>query len=87
MDGDLAQIRDAHRHGTEILIRTDNAGSTEAFLTHLRSLRRQGIQTRFSVGHPVTEPVRRAIQTLPRQVCTRPWNRAAPCAVQPRSQS
>ncbi|MFD4948241.1 IS1380 family transposase [Streptomyces sp. NPDC058409] len=68
LDAALAQIPDAHRHGTDILIRTDSAGGTKAFLTHLRNLRQQGIQTRFSVGHPVTEPVRRAIRALPRQV-------------------
>ncbi len=61
----LAQIPDAHRHGTDILIRTDSAGGTKAFLTHLRNLRARGIQTFFSVGHPVTEPVRHAIRALP----------------------
>lgn len=68
LDAALAQIPDAHRHGTDILIRTDSAGGAKAFLTHLRNLRQQGIQTRFSVGHPVTEPVRQAIRALPRQV-------------------
>ncbi|WP_443073199.1 hypothetical protein [Streptomyces sp. S465] len=37
----LAQIPDAHRHGTDILIRTDSAGGAKAFLTHLRHLRRR----------------------------------------------
>ncbi|GHJ33588.1 hypothetical protein TPA0910_80210 [Streptomyces hygroscopicus subsp. sporocinereus] len=64
----LAQIPDAHRHGTGILIRTDSAGSAKAFLTHLRSLRSHGIHTFFSVGCPVTEPVRRAIRALPKHV-------------------
>ncbi|WTE46073.1 IS1380 family transposase [Streptomyces sp. NBC_01622] len=68
LDAALAQIPDAHRHGNDILIRADSAGGAKAFLAHLRNLRRQGIQTRFSVGHPVTEPVRRAIRALPRQV-------------------
>jgi hypothetical protein len=68
LDAALAQIPDAHRHGTDLLIRTDSAGGTKAFLTHLRTLRKQGIQTFFSVGHPVTEPVRRAIRSLPQQV-------------------
>ncbi|MGW6456093.1 hypothetical protein ACWF94_09225 [Streptomyces sp. NPDC055078] len=45
-----------------------HAGGARAFLTHLRNLRRQGIRTGVSVGHPVTEPVRRAIRALPRQV-------------------
>jgi hypothetical protein len=68
LDRALAQIPDAHRHGTDILIRADSAGGAKAFLTHLRNLRARGIQTFFSVGHPVTEPVRRAIRALPAQV-------------------
>lgn len=64
----LAQIPDAHRHGTDLLIRADSAGGAKAFLAHVRSLREQGIHTFFSVGHPVTEPVRRAIGALPEQV-------------------
>jgi len=65
LDHALTQIPDAHRHGTDILIRADSAGGATAFLTHLRNLRDRGIQTFFSVGHPVTEPVRRAIRALP----------------------
>ncbi|MET8183973.1 IS1380 family transposase [Streptomyces sp. NPDC005336] len=68
LDQALAQIPDAHRHGTDILIRTDSAGGAKAFLAHLRALRERGIRTSFSVGHPVTEPVRRAIRALPKQV-------------------
>nr|WP_323180830.1 IS1380 family transposase [Streptomyces atratus] len=68
LDAALAQIPDAHRHGTDILIRTDSAGGATAFLAHLRNLRAQGIQTFFSVGHPVTEPVRRAIRALPDRI-------------------
>lgn len=68
LDAALAQIPDAHRHGTDILIRTDSAGGAKAFLAHLRNLRAQGIQTFFSVGHPVTEPVRRAIRDLPDRI-------------------
>jgi hypothetical protein len=68
LDQALAQIPDAHRHGTDILIRTDSAGSAKAFLNHVRALRDRGIHTFFSVGHAVTEPVRRAIRALPEQV-------------------
>lgn len=68
LDDALAQIPDAHRHGTDILIRTDSAGSAKAFLTHVRKLRARGVRTFFSVGHAVTEPVRRAIRALPEQV-------------------
>ncbi|MER6606385.1 IS1380 family transposase [Streptomyces sp. NPDC000927] len=68
LDQALAQIPDAHRHGTEILVRADSAGSAKAFLAHLRALRQRRIQTTFSVGHAVTEQVRKAIRVLPGQV-------------------
>ncbi|MFD6327908.1 IS1380 family transposase [Streptomyces sp. NPDC058442] len=65
LDAALAQIPDAHRHGAEILIRADSAGSAKAFLAHIRALRSRGIRASFSVGYAVTEPVRRAIRCLP----------------------
>lgn len=68
LDDALAQVPDAHRHGTDILVRTDSAGSAKAFLTHVRDLRTRGMSTFFSVGYAVTEPVRRAIRALPEQV-------------------
>ncbi|MFI1301754.1 IS1380 family transposase, partial [Streptomyces noursei] len=68
LDQALAQIPDAHRHGTPILIRADSAGGAKAFLDHMRALRSRGILTHFSVGHAVTEPVRQAIRALPEQV-------------------
>ncbi|MDH6706501.1 hypothetical protein P3T27_003228 [Kitasatospora sp. MAA19] len=68
LDNALAQIPDAHRHGAEILIRADSAGSAKAFLAHIRALRHHGVQTSFSVGHAVTAPVRQAIRALPPQV-------------------
>ncbi len=68
LDDALAQIPDAHRHGTDILIRTDSPGSAKAFLTHVRNLRTRGIRAFFSVGYAVTEPVRRAIRALPDKV-------------------
>jgi hypothetical protein len=57
----LVQIPDQHRYGTPILIRSDSAGCTHGFLAHIRSLRKHGIDTRFSVGVAITEPVRAAI--------------------------
>ncbi len=39
LDAALAQIPDAHRHGTPVLVRTDTAGCTKAFLAHVRALR------------------------------------------------
>ncbi len=64
-DQALAQIPDAHRHGNDILVRTDSAGSAKAFLAHVRDMRKRGIRTFFSVGYAITEPVRRAIRAMP----------------------
>ncbi|MGW9027655.1 IS1380 family transposase [Streptomyces sp. NPDC055722] len=65
LDQALAQIPDAHRHGSDILVRTDSAGSAKAFLAHLRDMRKRGIRTFFSVGYAITEPIRRAIRAIP----------------------
>jgi hypothetical protein len=62
LDQALAQIPDAHRYGTPILIRSDSAGCTHGFLAHIRTLREHGIDTRFSVGVAITEPIREAIR-------------------------
>jgi hypothetical protein len=52
-DEALAQIPDAYRYGTSILVRADGASATKAWLAHLRSLREQrGLQIEFSVGSP-----------------------------------
>lgn len=50
LDAALAQIPDAHRLGHPILVRADGAGCIRAFLTHVRSLRQQGVSCEFSVG-------------------------------------
>ena len=63
LDQALAQIPDAHRHGTAILLRSDSAGSSHGFLAHIRGLREQHLDIRFSVGAAITEPVREAIRT------------------------
>ncbi|MCX5400731.1 IS1380 family transposase [Streptomyces sp. NBC_00102] len=68
LDDALAQIPDAHRHGTDILVRTDSAGSAKAFLAHVRDVRKRGIRTFFSVGYAVTEPVRRAVRAMPERL-------------------
>ncbi|MBS2966508.1 IS1380 family transposase [Actinocrinis puniceicyclus] len=72
LDQALAQIPDAHQHGTPILIRTDTAGCTKAFLEYIRTLRGGGVDARFSVGAPIDEQVRAAIRTLP----ARAWSSA-----------
>ncbi|MFJ4745702.1 IS1380 family transposase [Streptomyces sp. NPDC088775] len=64
-DQALAQIPDAQLHGTDILVRTDSAGSAKAFLAHVRDVRKRGIRTFFSVGYAITEPVRRAVRAMP----------------------
>jgi hypothetical protein len=47
----LAQIPDAHRYGTDILIRSDSAGASKAFLAHIRGLREHAMRSRFSIGN------------------------------------
>jgi hypothetical protein len=61
LDMALAQIPDAHRHGAEVLVRCDSAGSSHGFLAHIRGLREHGVRARFSVGVAITEAVRGAI--------------------------
>ncbi|WP_194922661.1 IS1380 family transposase [Catenulispora pinisilvae] len=72
LDQALAQIPDAHRHGVPLLVRTDTAGCTKAFLAHIRALRDTGCDVRFSVGAPIDAEVRDAISTLP----TSAWSAA-----------
>jgi len=62
LDQALAQIPDRHRYGTDILIRSDSAGCTYGLLGHIRGLREHALQTYFSVGVAITEPVREAIR-------------------------
>ncbi|MGS2620178.1 IS1380 family transposase [Micromonospora sp. LZ34] len=62
LDQALAQIPDQHRYGTPILLRADSAGSSQGFLAHIRSLRDQHLDIRFSVGAAITEGVRAAIR-------------------------
>jgi hypothetical protein len=64
----LAQIPDAHRHGTEILVRADGAGSSKAFLAHIRSRREQGVACGFSAGWAITARERAAITALPETI-------------------
>jgi hypothetical protein len=60
----LAQIPDPYRHGTPILVRADGAGCSEQFLADVRSLRKHGTQTNFSVGF-TTEAVKEGTDALP----------------------
>jgi len=62
LDQALAQIPASHRYGTPILVRSDSAGCTQGFLAHIRSLRKNGIDTCFSVGVAIAEPIRAAIR-------------------------
>jgi hypothetical protein len=63
LDQAIEQLPDPYRFGRDILVRTDSAGSSLGFLAHIRSLREHGMRTFFSVGVPITEPVREAIRT------------------------
>jgi hypothetical protein len=65
LDRALAQIPDAQRHGTDILIRSDSAGCTYRFLAHIRSRREYGVRTSFSVGVAITDPIRAATDWIP----------------------
>jgi DDE family transposase len=55
LDAALAQIPDAQRHGTPILIRADTAGATKEFLAHIRTLHQRAVSSSFSVGWAITE--------------------------------
>jgi hypothetical protein len=50
LDAALAQLPDAHRHGTPVLVRADTAGCTREFLAHIRGLRDTAVSCEFSVG-------------------------------------
>src|SRR4051794_38564140 len=69
-DEAIAQIPDADRHGSPILVRSDGAGATKQWLNHVRGLRGQGLEVSFSVGFTVTNQVKDAIAMLPRSAWT-----------------
>jgi Transposase DDE domain group 1 len=66
----LAQIPDAYRHGVPILVSTDGAGATQAWLAHLRAQRETGVDLEFSVGFTMTATVQAAILALPKMAWT-----------------
>lgn len=68
LDAALAQLPDAHRHGTPILVRADTAGCTREFLAHLRSRRDYGVSCEFSVGWAIRDKERTAISAIPKTV-------------------
>jgi len=70
LDQALAQIPDADRHGTPLLVRADGAGCSKAFLAHVRGLRERGLASEFSVGWAITERERAAIAAIPDRVWT-----------------
>ena len=70
LDQALAQIPDAHRHGNPMLVRTDGAGCSTAFLAHVRGLHEHGVLTEFTVGWAVGDRERAAISTLPARAWT-----------------
>lgn len=70
----LAQIPDAHRHGTPILVSADGAGASQAWLAHLRAQRQTGVDLEFSVGFTMTSTVQAAILALPNTAWTQAIN-------------
>jgi hypothetical protein len=68
LDQALAQIPDEHRHGTPVLIRTDTAGCTKAFLAHIRARGEHAVNCEFSVGWAITDRERTAIALIPATV-------------------
>jgi hypothetical protein len=80
-DEALAQIPDAYRYGTPILVRADGASATKAWLAHLRSLREQrGLQIEFSVGFALTNQLKDTIAVLPETA----WTVALDATCEPR---
>ncbi len=82
IDEALAQIPEPDRYGAPILVRADGAGSTKAWLTHLRSLRdSRGLDLCFSVGFTVTQQSTTRSPTCPsrrgRSLSTPPVSPAA----------
>jgi hypothetical protein len=69
LDLAVEQLPDVHRYGTDILVRTDTAGCAKAFLAHIRGLRREGMRSFFSVGTPITQPIRDAIVHATAWIC------------------
>lgn len=70
LDAALAQLPEAHRHGTPILVRADTAGCTREFLAHLRSRRNDAVSSEFSVGWAIRDKERTAITAIPKTVWT-----------------
>ncbi len=64
LDAALAQLPDAHRHGTPILVRATTAGCTREFLAHLRGRRDDAVSCEFSVGWAIKERERAAIGAI-----------------------
>lgn len=82
LDQALAQIPDAHRLGTEILIRADSAGSAKAFLGHVRDLRKRGIRTFLAWS------IWTAIRPAPASLCAgsgRTPEPSCPCSIRTRA--
>ena len=70
LDAALAQIPDEHRHGYPVLVRADGAGSSKAFLAHIRSAAQQRRASEFSIGWAVTAREHAAIAALPKRAWT-----------------
>jgi hypothetical protein len=83
LDRALEQIPDAHRYGTEILVRSDSAGCTHGFLAHIRSLREHA----STPGSPSASrsPNPSARRSAPPPAGSRRWTPTETYATEPRS--
>ena len=68
LDAALAQVPEAHRYGTPILVRADTAGCMKVFLAHVRSRQHRGVSCEFSVGWAVNAREHDAIAAVPKHV-------------------
>jgi Transposase DDE domain group 1 len=80
LDAALAQVPDPILCDGPLLVRADGAGCTKAFLTHIRDLRARHVTAEFSVGWPVGQRQRLAIDALPAIA----WTPAVDSAGEPR---
>lgn len=64
LDEALGQVPDEFRYGYPVLVRSDGAGASKAFLAHIRDLQSACVATQFSVGWAVGEREHTAIAAL-----------------------
>ena len=83
LDQALAQIPERHRYGNPILIRSDSAGSSQAFLAHIRAC--AGSAWTPSSRSVSPSPSRCGRRSPPPPSGFPPWTAMAACVTTPRS--